>query len=87
LGKYINFSRPHYSHNIHFLTKMGVGSGIDRDAIPGTVHLVDVDGTSHAMHSKGHDDIILVPTPSKNPDDPLNWSPGRKALSTFCNFT
>jgi hypothetical protein len=55
--------------------------------IPGTYTLVDMDGTSHAVHSKGHSDIILVPAPSKNPDDPLNWSPRRKMLSTFCNFT
>lgn len=66
---------------------MAPSSRVNRDAIPGTVHLVDVDGTSHAMHSKGHRDIILVPAPSKNPDDPLNWTPRRKLLSTFCNFT
>jgi hypothetical protein len=60
---------------------------VNKDAIPGTVQLVDVDGTSHAQHSKGQKDIILVPAPSKNPDDPLNWTPRRKALSTFCNFT
>lgn len=38
---------------------------------PGTVHLV----------REQHDDIILVPQPSADPDDPLNWSKRRKSLN------
>ena len=54
-------------------------------AVPGTVHLVDLEGTIAAKHAKGdRQDIVLVPTPSADPDDPLNWSPRRKALSTTC---
>ena len=54
--------------------------------IPGTVHLVDLLGTlKNVQHAKGvQKDIVLVPTPSDDPDDPLNWSPSRKALSTAC---
>ncbi|KAF2141709.1 uncharacterized protein K452DRAFT_228429 [Aplosporella prunicola CBS 121167] len=54
--------------------------------IPGTVHLVDLEGTLRAKHAVGaHSrDIVLVPAPSSDPDDPLNWSPRRKALSTTC---
>ncbi|PVI01321.1 MFS general substrate transporter [Periconia macrospinosa] len=54
--------------------------------IPGTVHLVDLLGTmSSAKHAEeGAKDIILIPTPSSDPDDPLNWSPSRKKLSTLC---
>ncbi|RDW71682.1 putative MFS-type transporter [Coleophoma crateriformis] len=66
---------------------MGLHHGeIDDEAIPGTVHLVEVD-LSHALHTKhdaGQKDIVLVPTPSDDPDDPLNWSPRRKLLSTIC---
>ncbi|KAK8158883.1 major facilitator superfamily domain-containing protein [Phyllosticta citrichinensis] len=54
--------------------------------VPGTVHLVDLQGTMRAKHAgdaKNHD-IVLVPAPSDDPDDPLNWTPRRKALSTFC---
>lgn len=41
--------------------------------IPGTVHLVDLEGTMHAKHAKGgQKDIVLVPAPSSDPDDPLN---------------
>jgi hypothetical protein len=41
--------------------------------IPGTVHLVDLEGTMHAKHAKGgQKDIVLVPAPSNDPDDPLN---------------
>jgi hypothetical protein len=58
----------------------------DREVqIPGTVHLVDLLGTLKVQHAKGvQKDIVLVPTPSDDPDDPLNWSPSRKALSTLC---
>jgi hypothetical protein len=53
--------------------------------IPGTVHLVDLEGTMHTQHAQGGQrDIVLVPTPSQDPDDPLNWSPRRKALSMAC---
>lgn len=52
--------------------------------VPGTVHLVDLDHTMHTRHAQGGD-IVLVPTPSKDPDDPLNWSPRRKLLSSLCS--
>lgn len=60
----------------------------DKDAhIPGTVHLVDLLGTMHVQHAEGsHKDIVLVPPPSADPDDPLNWSSRRKALSTTCTM-
>ncbi|KAF6786789.1 major facilitator superfamily transporter [Colletotrichum sojae] len=57
--------------------------------IPGTVHLVDLEGTISSRHADGVDDVVLIPTPSSNPDDPLNWTPGRKfqllcCLSVYC---
>ncbi|KAL5337845.1 kinase-like domain-containing protein [Aspergillus crustosus] len=58
---------------------------LDRDAIPGTFTLVDEDhrlGTRHL--DSGDRDIVLVPEPSSDPDDPLNWAPRRKLLSTIC---
>ncbi|RKU48800.1 hypothetical protein DL546_006107 [Coniochaeta pulveracea] len=48
-------------------------------AIPGTVHLVDV-GDQHAS-AKSKDGIELIPRPSDDPEDPLNWSDFRKKLS------
>ncbi|KAG9575710.1 MFS general substrate transporter, partial [Aureobasidium melanogenum] len=58
---------------------------VEESSIPGTVHLVDLDGTMHAQHARGGQrDIVLVPTPSQDPDDPLNWSPRRKTLSMVC---
>jgi hypothetical protein len=38
--------------------------------VPGTVHLVDLDGTMRARHAKGSD-VVLVPAPSQDPDDPV----------------
>ena len=54
-------------------------------SIPGTIHLVDLEGTLRAKHALGgQNDVVLVPTPSEDPDDPLNWSSRRKLLSTAC---
>ena len=40
--------------------------------VPGTVHLVDLEGTMKAKHAKGaRRDIVLVPAPSSDPDDPV----------------
>jgi hypothetical protein len=52
-------------------------------SIPGTVHLVDLDHMLHTRHANGGD-IVLVPTPSYDPDDPLNWLPRKKILSSIC---
>ena len=52
---------------------------------PGSVHLVDLEQRLQAKHASGRDkDIVLDPAPSSDPDDPLNWSPRRKLLSTIC---
>ncbi len=56
---------------------------LDTAAIPGTVHLVDLEGTIRAKHAAGGQaDVVLVPAPSADPDDPLNWSRKRKMLSS-----
>ena len=53
--------------------------------VPGTVYLVDLKGVLDAKHASGSQmDIVLVPSPSADPDDPLNWSARRKLLSTTC---
>ncbi|KAL2854267.1 kinase-like domain-containing protein [Aspergillus pseudoustus] len=58
---------------------------IDRDAIPGTFTLVDTEHVLATRHlDRGDRDIVLVPEPSNDPDDPLNWSSFRKLLSTVC---
>ncbi|KAG8165502.1 hypothetical protein KVR01_004054 [Diaporthe batatas] len=54
---------------------------IDESQVPGTVQLIDIDEHLATQHARGQKDIILVPTPSDDPEDPLNWSPGRKRLA------
>lgn len=54
---------------------------IDVNVVPGTVDLVDVNHSHEAKHLRSQEDIILVPTPSDDPDDPLNWSPRRLVLT------
>ena len=62
--------------------------GVTREEIvPGTVLLVDTDHGVHGKHLGGSKDIVLVPQPSSDPEDPLNWSPKRKGLAigmVFC---
>ncbi|CAK7202014.1 hypothetical protein SEUCBS139899_004732 [Sporothrix eucalyptigena] len=41
-------------------------------------------GDGITVVSNGVDDIILIPTPSSDPNDPLNWSSRRKTMSTIC---
>lgn len=59
-------------------------SEIDYNAIPGTSHLVDV---KHISIEKGSKEdkkgIILIPTPSDDPNDPLNWTKWRKYKVLF----
>ncbi|CAD0096696.1 unnamed protein product [Aureobasidium mustum] len=56
----------------------------DDNIAPGTVRLIDANGELNVKHSEGHGDIILVPTPSEDPEDPLNWTKQRKLLHTAC---
>jgi MFS family permease len=54
----------------------------DDDHVPGTVYLVDVNGqATSVLHDASHKDIVLVPRPSSDPNDPLNWTPRRKLLA------
>lgn len=57
---------------------------IDESQVPGTVQLVDLDDHVATRHASGHRDIILIPTPSADPEDPLNWTPARKRLALTC---
>ncbi|KAL3473418.1 major facilitator superfamily domain-containing protein [Aspergillus californicus] len=44
------------------------------DQVPGTVRLVDLTNTNQ-------EDIVLIPRPSTDPNDPLNWPYRRKLLA------
>jgi hypothetical protein len=49
-------------------------SGLEH--VPGTAHLEDLlpETTTHVKHAGGKDnDVVLIPQPSSNPNDPLNW--------------
>ena len=59
---------------------------LDLSAVPGTNHLVDLDGNVHTNHDARLKDVVLIPTPSVDPEDPLNWSHRRKTLHMFCIF-
>ncbi len=52
--------------------------------IPGTVHLVDVGEQVASAKSRGG--IELVPRPSDDPEDPLNWTQKRKRFAAAMVF-
>lgn len=51
--------------------------------VPGTVHLVDLAGNLSVKHENGKVDIVLIPQPTSDPDDPLNWTWRRKFHNRF----
>ncbi|CDK26107.1 unnamed protein product [Kuraishia capsulata CBS 1993] len=59
---------------------------IDFDAIPGTSHLVEFDQVklNELEVEPKEKDVVLIPTPTTDPNDPLNWSLRRKWLNMFC---
>lgn len=51
----------------------------DQEIVPGTVHLVDLQGILNVQKdANSKHNIILVPQPSSNPNDPLRWSQKKK---------
>ncbi|KAL2817552.1 MFS transporter [Aspergillus granulosus] len=57
---------------------------------PGTEIMTDV-GAHHFVKSSSHPDRVLVPQPSEDPHDPLNWSTMRKlvvmSIATAVSFS
>jgi hypothetical protein len=49
------------------------------EILPGTEIMADF-GTHHFVKETGAKGPVLVPQPSNNPHDPLNWTRKRKAL-------
>ncbi|BEJ13938.1 hypothetical protein CspHIS471_0311120 [Cutaneotrichosporon sp. HIS471] len=47
--------------------------------VPGTTRILDESG-----EIVGANNFTLVPEPSADPEDPLNWSPGRKRIQLAC---
>lgn len=59
---------------------------MDAGDVPGTVLLID--RSKKVTHAAGTDDVFLVPQPSQDPEDPLNWSRKRKlwAFTMSCVY-
>ncbi|RJE27592.1 Sugar and other transporter [Aspergillus sclerotialis] len=55
-------------------------TSIPDDIVPGTVRLVGLDESPYDDQRKLRTHIELVPKPSSDPNDPLNWSRPRKLL-------
>jgi hypothetical protein len=59
------------------------------EILPGTEIMADF-GTHHFVKETGSKGPVLVPQPSNNPHDPLNWSTKRKfvivAIANFFSF-
>ncbi|KAL5323507.1 hypothetical protein ACEPPN_008044 [Leptodophora sp. 'Broadleaf-Isolate-01'] len=49
------------------------------EMVPGTIRIIDLLHTMNVQHMEGSkSDIVLVPQPTRDPNDPLNWSRWRK---------
>ena len=59
----------------------------DFDLVPGTEHLIDLNGHDPSKpHDASRSDVVLIPRPSDDPSDPLNWSNGRKTLAVCMSY-
>lgn len=58
---------------------------IDDSIVPGTVVLVDPDHALRAKHDKSNQDIVLVPTPSDDPEDPVCVLPRMLCMRSEAN--
>ncbi|CAM1508575.1 Fc.00g054230.m01.CDS01 [Cosmosporella sp. VM-42] len=50
------------------------------DLVPGTEVMTDIDGLSFYHNSDNPDSVVLIPQPTDDPHDPLNWSTFWKTL-------
>lgn len=57
------------------------GDAAIEDEVPGTVYLIDEQETVEGVKRDG--DVVLHPTPSDDPQDPLNWSRKRKWVNSI----
>ncbi|KAK5116411.1 hypothetical protein LTR62_007958 [Meristemomyces frigidus] len=55
----------------------------DVEIVPGTEIMSDVDGLHYAHAGGSTNGSVLVPQPSNNPSDPLNWSLMWKLITAF----
>lgn len=72
-------ARFEITHRIASMTTPTIGPGPDH--VPGTEHLIDIVGLGSAKGRASKADVVLIPRPSDDPNDPLNWSHGRKTLA------
>ncbi|KAH9212938.1 hypothetical protein DL95DRAFT_168869 [Leptodontidium sp. 2 PMI_412] len=58
------------------------------EMVPGTIRIIDLLHTMNVQHMEGSkSDIVLVPQPTRDPNDPLNWSRWRKEYSRTASNT
>lgn len=56
---------------------------LDTKIYPGTEIMKDI-GTHHFVKGSNTSHSVLIPQPSDDPQDPLNWSPFWKSTTIFC---
>lgn len=66
-------------------TRATILEEVENDWVPGTVYLVDIQHNLSVQHN-GKSDIVLIPQPSDDPNDPLKWSKWKKEFQFFILF-
>lgn len=75
----VNFTEIRHCNEIfNIMSSSASSSQFVEDVPPGTVHIIDVENILDVK--KGSSNIILIPPPSPNPNDPLRWSQRKKNL-------
>ncbi|KAG7663035.1 uncharacterized protein J8A68_003462 [[Candida] subhashii] len=70
-------------HSTSDIEKHPITSTSDIEIIPGTVQLIDITGGLHVKKNDLNDNVILLPQPSNNINDPLRWSRLKKHFQFF----
>ncbi len=69
-------------HLLHPLITNIMSTHEEEDFVPGTIRLLDPNNLD--VVQVGQDAVVLLPHPSSDINDPLNWGTWRKRLSLFC---
>lgn len=56
-------------------------SGTTTDPSAHVLHIKELEHKAQGLHTASDGEIVLIPQPSSDPNDPLNWSPFKKHLT------
>ena len=61
-------------------------TGQNPEDVPGTILIWDAEHDESNIQRADGGQIVLQPQPSDDPEDPLNWAPGRKRIAISMTY-